>query len=346
MPREMREAIAVVLDYIDGLALRQGRALELVVEHEYDFPQSVVPREDAGGILDLAVIDPVAEEAWNIEFKYGAGVLVEAKGNAQLLFGSTGLLWKRPMRKVHNVVIQPRITWTKSPIREWPVDMLDLIEFQQRMEQAIVTAETADAGALAPGEHCRFCPGEAMCQAREKSALAVVGARSISSAVLPPPPSLGLARLSEIMLHADEIKSWLKACESYAYDSAMQNVRVPGFKLVEANDRRKITATPTEIAATLTQIAGRYVTEEEVTEREVIGVTALDKLVSKLARDAAPAGQKDAAVKAARDRVAFLTTKTSSGNLSLVPETDPRPAVNRAQAMFKGVAIPALPKGD
>lgn len=350
-PRETREAVQVALDYIEGVAIKQGRSLTLLVEGEYDFPQNVVPREDAGGVLDVALIDEIAHELWIIEYKHGAGVFVPAIGNSQLLFGATGLSWHRWFSSIHCVVVQPRILWAGPVVREWTIDMLDVIEFQARMEKAIAWAASSEADQclskpLVPGEHCRFCPGEAMCQAREKSALTAAGARSISSFAPPPPPSLGLARLSEILLRADEIKSWLKACESYAYDSAMQNVKVPGYKLVEAQDRRTVTATPREIAATLTEIAGRYVGEDEVTERETLGVTALDKLVTKLARDAAPAGQKDAAVKAARDKFAFLTSKASSGKLSLVPETDPRPAVNRAQAMFKGVAIPAPPKGE
>lgn len=346
-PREMREAVQVALDYIEGVALRQGRALDIAVEHEYLFPQSVVPAEDAGGHLDVALIDQTTNELWVVEYKHGAGVFVPVVGNEQLLFAATALAWRRAYARIHLVVIQPRILWHGPVVREWTIDMLDVIEFQSRMERAIAIADRCgQPDTLKPGEHCRFCPGEAMCQAREKGALSVVGARSISSFVPPPPPSLGLGRLSEILLRADEIKSWLKACESYAYDSAMQNVKVPGYKLVEAQDRRTVTATPREIAATLTEIAGRYVGEDEVTERETLGVTALDKVVTKLARDAAPAGQKDAAVKAARDKFAFLTSKASSGKLSLVPETDPRPAVNRVQAMFKGVAIPALPTGE
>ena len=345
--RETREAVQVALDYIEGVVIKQGHSLRLYTEYYSRFPQSVVPPEDAGGYLDVGLIDDTTNELWVIEYKHGAGVFVPAVGNEQLLFNATGISWTRPFARIHCVVIQPRILWHGPVVREWTIDMLDVIEFQARMERAIAIADRCgQPDTLKPGEHCRFCPGEAMCQAREKGALSVVGARSISSFVPPPPPSLGLGRLSEILLRADEIKSWLKACESYAYDSAMQNVKVPGYKLVEAQDRRTVTATPREIAATLTEIAGHYVGEDEVTERETLGVTALDKLVTKLARDAAPAGQKDAAVKAARDKFAFLTSKASSGKLSLVPETDPRPAVNRAQAMFKGVAIPALPTGE
>ena len=345
--RETREAVQVAIDYVEGVALKQGRSLRLYTEYYSRFPQNVVAPEDAGGYLDVGLIDDTTNELWVIEYKHGAGVFVPVVGNEQLLFNATGISWGRPFARIHCVVVQPRILWRGPVVREWTIDMLDVIEFQARMERAIAIADRCgQPDTLKPGEHCRFCPGEAMCQAREKGALSVVGARSISSFVPPPPPTLGLARLSEILLHADEIKSWLKACESYAYDSAMQNVKVPGYKLVEAQDRRKITATPREIAATLTEIAGRYVGEDEVTERETLGVTALDKLVTKLARDAAPAGQKDAAVKAARDKFAFLTNKASSGKLSLVPDSDPRPAVNRVQAMFKGVAIPALPKGE
>jgi hypothetical protein len=43
-----------------------------------------------------------------------------------------------------------------------------------------------------------------------------------------------------------------------------------------------------------------------------------------------------------RDAFSFLTLKQSSGNLTLVPDADARPAVNRAQTLFGGVVLPNL----
>lgn len=353
---EMVAAVEVVHDWIEGLAIERGSHIVVQVEQPFRFPQDVVPPEDAGGIADIMVQDHHAREAWSVDFKYGAGVAVEAARNPQLLFNATGRLWRQPFTRGHAVVIQPRIPHhPQGVIRTWSFGPLELAEFQAEMENAILTAELAHIDmakaltpALEPGSWCRFCPAEVTCPARESRALALAfgdnppAPHHIDDATLPAPAALGLDRIAHIVRHADMLRSWLSSVEKYAQQQAMSGVAIPGHKLVEAQARRRWHGAREAVAESLMALSGYALDLDDVMPRDLLDVTKADALLIEHARKNAPHGKKQIAAQDMKASLAFLTLKNTSGNLILVPDTDARPAADRASAAFAGVNLPTL----
>jgi hypothetical protein len=346
---EMLNAIDVAADYIESIHIHRPGLIELV-EHDLVFPQSSVPASEAGGIADLILIDEDAKEAWVIDFKYGHTVV---EPGAQGLFYATAAFWRRPMKRINIVVIQPRVEWhPQGPIRTKTVTMLDLVEFKLAIEAAIRRAEEVETSGragdfLTPGSWCRFCAAEATCPARQQLALTTTYGTptqpgEMETRTLAPPEMLGLDRIVHVLNHADTIREWLKAVERFAYQRLMNRQPVPGYKLVEAGARRRWNGEPEDIAAKLWALTGYAVPFDAVMPRELIDITKAEALLMALAREAAVPGAKKDAAGMAREKMAFLTVKNTSGNLLLAPEYDKRPAVDRTAAVFANVRIPPM----
>lgn len=325
--------------------------VEIATEQRVIFPQRVVPPIECSGTLDVLVL--AGRRAWIIDYKHGAGEFVEVEENAQLLFYACAALHGRlhEFDEITLTIIQPNISYGE-PIREYRTSPLELLEFAVRVEHAIEQAERLHAPLL-PGDHCKFCPAAPVCDARERSALAVMSGgaadkvRDWQPAELPKPDTLDVARLGEIVTKAGAIRAWLKAVEDYTEARAVAGeIVVPGCKVVEAPARRKWIIDDDQIADTLEYglLAGEeYDAKERVFPRKLIGITEAEKLVIEAAtRGIDDLGEKRVAVAKAKEAFSALTVKESSGALSLVPLSDPRPPVNRAAKHFGGVTVKGL----
>ena len=157
------------------------------------------------------------------------------------------------------------------------------------------------------------------------------------------PDELNVSRLAFIIEQADQARQWLKACEDYAFRLATRDGRhVPGFKIVRGAARRRWRpdVPPERIADHLCQPAFGL-SLDAVMPRKLRALTDIEKAVVRRARENALL--KDEAAEAARKAFAFLTLKDVGGGLSLVPETDPRPAYNPAADDFAGITIEHTP---
>ena len=144
--------------------------------------------------------------------------------------------------------------------------------------------------------------------------------------------------LVAIRARADYIRAWLKEVEDYAYAQARAGVHVPGAKLVLAQGRRAWDNKGRSTAEKLWEISDYKVPIDQFMRYQVVGITEAEKLVLAAVK---PNG-KDA-VKEAKQEMAFLTTRSSSGTLVLVDESDRRSAYRGVEENFGGVTIDALP---
>lgn len=342
---EIIDAVSHVMDFLERIAVSHGRG-ETYSEIPQIFPQAIVSPDECASIADLMVYYPNTGELFSIEFKFGVGHAVEVERNPQLMFNAVAFAWDKPVSRVNLVVIQPRLTWHRDgTTREWSCDGTELVAFQREIEAAIVAAEKPDAPLIA-GPHCRFCPAEPFCPAREASALSVANLPVPADwhAWAPPPlASLGLDRLVQIDAHADDIVAWVRSVSKFLDAMARDGGQVPGHKLVEAGARRRIQGgDPLAAAHALAQLAPGL-TPADFLDVKVKGVGDVEVAVVRAARGTAAPGQAGAAAKAAKDRLAFLTVKESSGTLSRVPISDPRPAADRSATAFKGITLPPMP---
>lgn len=155
---EMRDAIQMYLDYLAELRAEKGKGLiKELVEHRVsgDFHPLFFGTVDDG---------QVGEEVLDIvDFKYGAGIAIDARENVQMKYYAVGVLEKfmAPVRvRLH--IVQPRAWHIDGPIRSWETTSSEILEWKQtKLIPAMARAELDTT--LTPGDWCRFCPAKLAC---------------------------------------------------------------------------------------------------------------------------------------------------------------------------------------
>lgn len=122
------------------------------------------------GTVDYAVL--YADRLALADFKYGAGVVVDAEENPQVMYYAWGLILELPDLpddfRVDIYICQPR-AYGESPIKHWATTAGFIREWGRdvlipAMKRAAKQLEPdADGGTFAAGEHCRFCPAKLAC---------------------------------------------------------------------------------------------------------------------------------------------------------------------------------------
>jgi uncharacterized protein DUF2800 len=357
-PEGMHQAVMIAVHYVEEI-LDQYPDARMLLEHKFEIPSHVAPGQ-VFGTNDVCIYVPSMRLLYVIDYKHGAGEYVKVEGNKQLRFYGVGALhadetWV--IDTVALVIIQPRIEHA-APIREEWVAVSDIIEFQSEIDEHIALALDPLAP-LVPGvEQCRWCPAAVSCPARERQALATIGngfgdVKQITPEGLPLAGDLAPERIGHILSKKKMIENWLDAVEKQGLQLAQGGVNIPGFKVVEAMARRRFEGYDPENEATTMPIARKIadispsLIAEDFVHTSLLGITEVEKMVKDDAREHAPKGKKKEAVEEAVRKLAFLTTKRSSGNLTLVEEDDARPAVNRAEVAFSNVAaIPHIKSGE
>lgn len=342
--KETCEAVQEALDYVYEI-LDDNPGAILYVETFVDPPVHSAPGE-AGGYCDIAIWIPSTGHLYVIDYKHGVGVYVAIEGNRQVtqyaagfVFGGTISL--QEIQKITIAIVQPRSFNTIAAEREADITVADLLDYLIDLDESIAECLT-EAPLLVPGEtQCQFCDAVTSCPAVETQSLAVVGAESVkelSNTGLVPPKDMPVDRLAYVMQAAPVLKKWLKECEAHATELARGGYTIPSRKLVEAQATRKWYGKPEDVAAQFMALTNCEL--DDIFPRKLLGVTDAEKIaVAAYKRDKKTRKAKKKAAEDAKQAMAFLTLKTSSGNTSLVPTTDSRPAVNIA-AHFNNVSLP------
>lgn len=340
LENDTTEAVSFALGYVRDLKLD-----DLFIERYESFPGTLFDY-DCGGTGDvIGWRRGDAITVHNIDFKHGVGVLVEAEENEQLLFNAVCALWHLPnVERIICTIIQPR-HWSGAPIRSWECSTLELVEFKLRVDDALRLG-TEQPDLEVPGAHCQFCPRAAICSARAAAGLAVVGIADVREApTLPAPQDLPLDKLSHILENGAILTRWLKDVRDYAFDlAARRRVDIPGFKVVEARPERSFSGDEEAIARELSALSYYHHMPEHFQPPTLVGITKAEKMIKEGVRAHADAMSYDKKetkelIESAMQDFAFLTTKASSGSLTLVPLSDPRPPINPA-LVFKDVVLP------
>lgn len=353
-------AIQDALDYVFAILADNPDAL-VWIEQYVEPPTPSAPGE-AGGYSDCIIWIPSKRELHIIDYKHGVGVVKRAKSNRQALQYAAGVLFEDNARidpaivdAVILTIIQPRSFHADGEVRTYSVPPFEVWDYLQELDEKIAESEEG-FGTLTPGElQCQFCDARTVCPAREALGLdvAVPGTETIeqfSEADLPHPSSLDLNRLAQIRYHAPALRKWLSDVEKHTDELARGGHVVPGAKLVETQASRKWYGTEPEAAKRLAAMLGERNAEEAVEAyhalikkhpvldkmytQKLVPLTSAEKLVVDAYKQRVGRGRKKKAAEEARQAFAFLTLKQSSGNLVLVDDEDPRPAVNKAQNTF------------
>ena len=338
--RDTQAAVEIALDYVGDILARYTDAVVLL-ENRFTIPSEAAPGE-VFGTNDICIYIPSLRLLYVIDYKHGAGVAVEVRGNKQLRFYGVGAVFASHLgwavENVVLVIVQPRALHAEGPIREERISVSDLIDFSADIDDRLRATQEPDAPLVPGEEQCRFCPAKIQCPARERMALAAVGdsfsdVRQITTATVPDPATLSVDRIGHILGAKKLIIDWLEAVETHAITLASSGVHIPGRKLVAPYGRRSWNA---DTAAIAEELALLTATEpKDWFEMSLLGITAAETKL-KAAAKALP-GSTKTTVKDAVDKMAFLTTKKSSDKLTLVSEDDPRPPATTAVQAFDGV---------
>jgi hypothetical protein len=352
-PNDFFLSLQMALNYIYGILDEHPDAI-LFCETYVNPPLPAMPGE-AAGYCDVGIWIPSISTLYVIDYKHGAGVAKAAKNNTQPLQYAAGFLYQDAplvdpamVDTVVCVIVQPRAFHVEGPIREWELTPYEVWEFLDVLDAGVRECLSPTA-ALVPGEdQCRFCDGRTVCPAREALGLqnAVnVTFKSILDVKQPGIPDasmLDVNRLSYIMQWAPFLRKFLDDVDAHGAELLRQGYDVPGFKLVEAQAKRKWYGDENQLAFKIAALAGTDVAS--VMDIKLIGITEAERMVVEAFKSRVGRGKKKQAAEDAKQAFALLTLKQSSGNLNVAPMDDPRPAANRAAAIFQGVGELVAPR--
>lgn len=270
-----------------------------------------------------------------IDYKNGAGVFVSCDHNPQMMLYALGALHAYGyIYNIHTVsmtIVQPRM----ENISTFTCSVGELNEWAESYVRPRAKLAYEGKGEQVPGDHCRFCRAKAVCRACAQEALALVKAEflDLDSDVLPEdkcpdtaetdatapynldrsaptfksPALLSQAEVEEILPTLNRISSWIETVFAYVSSEAINHgITWKGYKVVEGRSNRKFTDTKAVVSAAAKEGF------TDVYKQELISLTEFEKMMGK---------------KRFAEILGEFVVKPP-GKLALVPESDPRPAVD------------------
>ncbi|MTI95409.1 MAG: DUF2800 domain-containing protein [Firmicutes bacterium] len=303
--QEMQDYIQQYVDQVSEIFMAaKVRCCDTValLEQRLDYSNWV---PDGFGTGDVVIIADNTVEI--IDLKYGKGVPVSAENNSQMrLYGlgayaAYSILYD--IQTVRMTIIQPRLDNIST--EELSVDKLLAWATDYVAPKAKLAA--SGKGEFVAGDHCRFCKAKATCRARVKANL------ELAKHEFRKPPLLDVPEIAEILTQAEQLQKWASDIQAYALEQAEKHgVKFPGYKLVEGRSNRKYA----DEAAVATKLSAEGYTEDQIFQKKLLGITAMEKLL----------GKKEFGL-----QLGDLVIKPP-GKPTLVPESDGRPELNSAEA--------------
>lgn len=266
---------------------------------------------DGFGTGDVVIIADGTLEI--VDLKYGKGVPVSAVANPQIRLYGLGALdgfgSLYDIDQVRMTIVQPRL----ESISTEEMSAEELLRWGDEVVRPTALLAYGGEGGFQAGDHCQFCRAKVQCRARAEANL------ELAKYDFQAPALLSNDEIAEILGRAEELQKWTEDVQAYALDQAVNHgVKFPGWKLVEGRSVRRYEDEAAVTAALLTE----GYTEEQILERKLLGISAMEKLLGK---------------KRFADILGDLVVKPP-GKPVLVPESDKRPELNSlasAQADFQ-----------
>lgn len=268
--------------------------------------------ENGKGILHIA------------DFKTGQGVFVDADHNSQMMLYALGGLaaygYIYDIEIVRMSIIQPRL----DNISTFECTRKELEVWGESIKETAKLAYEGK-GEQTPGNWCRFCRAKPVCKACKDEALSLCreefldldgGALSeemdasskvdMNEPVFKQPGLVPISELSQLLPTLNRISSWIESVFAFISSEAINHgVPIPGYKVVEGRSKRVFTDTKGVVD---TAVANGYT---DLYKKQLITLTEFEKMMGK---------------KKFAELLGKYVTKPP-GKLSLVPESDPREAV-------------------
>lgn len=314
-PLYTKELESAVREWVAVVEQRFAEARELtpdavmLLEQRLDFSRYVPEGYGTGDVVIIA--DGVLDV---MDLKLGKGVPVSAVGNAQMRLYGLGALaaWSflYDLREVRMTIVQPRLASVSTEV----LSAQELTEWGERVVVPAAALAFEGGGEFAPGEHCRWCRVKATCRARAEVSMAALG-REFKD-----PSLLSDAEIGPILFVAEQLATWAKDVQDYAFERAKSGHEIPLWKLVEGRSNRAII--DEEGARERLKAAG-FEAGVVLKPQKLLGIGDLEKVV----------GKKELA------SILGELVQKPPGKPVLVPETDKRAAVHSVEQEFADVVF-------
>jgi hypothetical protein len=256
---DLERCVNIYHDEVQQVRLR-GPMLERVeqtIEH--------TTLADLGGTMDYFALYNEGDHVvcHIIDYKHGAGTLVYAEENPQLLTYAVILSshFGLVATKYRFTIVQPR-AFNHDEVQHWDTTPERLVEHLV----AIVAATKSTA--LNPGEHCRYCVAAPTCPALQ-SVLLETAKLDFQKA-----ETADLLRIHDL---AGTITSTLERIKLLLVQQAKDGVELPGHKIVESKSHRRWAMSDEEILKALAKLK---VGKKQATKTTLLSPAQIEKVIS------------------------------------------------------------------
>ena len=298
---EMAAYVQEYLDYVEELMTPGSKMyIEQVLKIDEYIPGGF-------GTVDCLIIDKDARIAHVVDLKYGKGVTVSPENNMQLQIYALGVMQARKANidKYILHVVQPR-RYLKDG---WSISSHDLRAFGEEVRR-VAEIVTGKNPTLTPGKvQCRWCPAAGSCPALLKQSEDVVLGGFENLDDTPGIEALTDEQKRRVLDYKDMVEAFIKAVYEDVHNRVSLGETFPGYKLVKGRSYRRWNPSSTD----------------EITE--ILGPRAFQKKLI---------GLTEAKAYMTEDQIESLTIKPTP-KLSLVPESDKRPAFESDDAAFEKI---------
>lgn len=344
--------VKMAIEYVKSRVTQLNGMAEVVPEKRVD-PQWFTDRDDLSGTVDIQIIGGGVLEI--VDYKDGMAE-VPAEGNLQLQQYALGKLAE--CRKGHNVpdqypwyevrmtIIQPKLALRGgTPITTWTVPVSELLtKISVLVDQARAT-DNPDAPLIPGDSQCKYCRAKGACSALAGNVMKEVGImfQPIADQTFEiaqqsadrDPAVMSDDQIRQVMEAAPLMRQLLEAVEKEALRRLEAGQSIPGLKLVNGRGSRTWALPEEEMAKKLVKMG---IPKTAIYETKLVSPAKAEKLVWEK-RD----GTKVSLTPRQMSRMEQEYVSKMAGKLTVVPESDSRPAVvKNAAPMFSVVeAAPA-----
>ena len=348
--KDRAHRVKLAMNYIVERSV--GGILKVVSEQKVD-PEHLLSRKDLSGTVDCQIIGYDWIEI--IDYKDGMGV-VSAEGNVQLEQYVYGVLagYKLPINvpypvsRVIMTIIQPKLALKGMPIiTSHEVKVSDLLSNIGTIVLQAAATDKPDAP-LVPGDsQCKFCKAKGSCAALASNVMKEVGIM-FQPAVINPmdvaqqsadkdPTTMDDAQIKQIMEAAPLMRQLLEGVEAEALRRLQAGQSIPGLKLVNGRGSRAWALPEEQMAEKLVKMG---IPKTAIYETKLVTPAKAEKLTWEK-RDGTQMQLSDRQLKTMEKEYVVKM----AGKLTVVPESDGRPAVVTNAAPLFG-AVQAAPAAE
>ncbi|GFO72949.1 hypothetical protein BJAS_P3486 [Bathymodiolus japonicus methanotrophic gill symbiont] len=220
------EMVSYCKSYVDYVRSLVKDEASLYIEKRVEFSYYV---EDGFGTVDAMIVDLEESTVHIIDFKYGAGIKVDAFENKQLMlyalgcYQTTNCMWSIDNIIIH--IFQPRM----DNISTYEITIDELLEFGEEVKKASMATIDANAPRITGLKQCQWCKAKIKCKEFLGITTNVIDNSGDDET------------LKYILDNEKLINMAIKTAKDYAFKSINEGNSFDGYKIVEARTNRKFT---------------------------------------------------------------------------------------------------------